>query len=338
MDRKRQVMEMDAQKKYQILLEGQSTGVSSVCRRYGISRTLYYRWLSRYKTLGLEGLEPGKRNTVPVNLTPPQVENQVLKLIRSHPTFGPREISYLLEEEGQKLSESGVYNIMRRHGLSTREKRIRFARKKTSAHLTLLPSLPALKSGECLFFSLTPCASHKNADRVYEYTLMDYRSRIACSRLYTERSAACFIDLLTAVALPVAHSLDFNPKYLCFAKDPEMTPRGRQDFVAGIQEILHSSGFDLKLIFLEEEHPLTPHVVELKNEYNRTCLSAVMPLFLAGESLEQIKLRLQRRIRNYNLHQKLNYEGLLMSPTEYHSHMTGSSRILPLWAYMDRLY
>jgi len=30
--------------------------ISVVCRRFGISRTTFYRWYNRYKQLGIEGL------------------------------------------------------------------------------------------------------------------------------------------------------------------------------------------------------------------------------------------------------------------------------------------
>ncbi|MFH5836783.1 helix-turn-helix domain-containing protein [Proteiniclasticum sp. C24MP] len=329
---------MDAKKKYEILTEGQKEGVSLTCRTYGISRTLYYRWLSRYKANGMKGLQTGRMAKAPANLTDEETSDQVLGLIRSYPSYGPREICYLLEDYGKKISESCVYNIMRRHGLSTREKRLRFAKKKSGPLLFSLPPLHSLKSGECLLFFLTPCASHKETGMVYAYTLMDYKSRIACTRLYTELSVSCFIDLLTAAAVPVAHSLDLRPKYLCFSEGKALYEKNRHDFSSGIHEILQSSGFDMTLFFLEEDDLLNSDFKTLKNEYYRVCLASMMPLFLSDEPLDQIKLHLQRRIRSYNIQLKISYEGLVMSPTEYHSHVTGSSRILPLWAYIDRIY
>lgn len=329
---------MDPKKKYEILMEGQTEGISDTCRRYDISRTLYYRWLSRYKASGMKGLQQGRQHLTPANITPKETEDEILTRIRNHPEYGPREISYLLENHGIKVSESCVYNIMRRNGLSTREKRIRSARKKTAQPLFTLPPLHELKSGECMHFFLTPCASHESSGMVYAYTLMDYRSKIACTRLYSQLSASSFMDLLTAAAIPVAHSLNFRPRYLCFHDGLEMTAKSRQDFSLDIQEILQSSGFDMTLFFLEEDHPLQEDFSAQKQEYQRSCLSSMMSLFLSEEPLDRIKLHLQREVRNYNIHQKSDYDGLLLSPTEYHAHVTGESLILPLWAYIDRIY
>ena len=88
----------------------------------------------------------------PANITPKETEDEILTHIRNHPEYGPREISYLLENHGIKISESSVYNIMRRNGLSTREKRIRSARKKTAQPLFTLPPHEQMKSGECMHF------------------------------------------------------------------------------------------------------------------------------------------------------------------------------------------
>ncbi|HSR03453.1 MAG TPA: helix-turn-helix domain-containing protein [Proteiniclasticum sp.] len=159
---------MDRQAKFNILSEGQKIGVSSICAKHGISRTLYYRWLNRYKTYGLDGLDPVKKVFVPINKTPPPIEDSILSLIKSYPSYGPREIKYLLEEIGHKISESAVYNIMKRHDLSTKEKRTRFAKKKTSPKISDLPAFDTMKSGECWLFWTTSYGSHESVGTIYE--------------------------------------------------------------------------------------------------------------------------------------------------------------------------
>lgn len=52
-----------AQQKFEIVREGLLSGaaVSEVCRRHGISTTLYYIWQKQFFGGALEGLKPKKR-------------------------------------------------------------------------------------------------------------------------------------------------------------------------------------------------------------------------------------------------------------------------------------
>ncbi|HAS74072.1 MAG TPA: hypothetical protein DCS67_08000 [Clostridiales bacterium UBA8960] len=316
---------MDAEKKLRIISEGQENGVSATCIKYGISRTLYYRWLNRYKAFGFDGLYPIKKTFVPVNKTPTQTVDSVLMLIKRYPAYGPREIKYLLEEIGLIISESAVYNIMKREGLSTKEKRLRYSKKRIASVQNKLPLFDAMTSGECWLFWTTCYGHHQHYGTLYEYTILDYKSKIACSRLYDRLSDECFEDLLTAVAIPVAQSLSFKTKYLC-------------SFEAfNIQSILQSSGLDATLHLLKEED-LRSEIIEIKKAFTQHCLSYLMPFIHSNRSISEVKLLLQRHIRNYNLNHKLTYGDLECSPIEYHSIATGTNRILPLWAYIDRLY
>lgn len=328
---------MNRQKKFEILTEGQKYGVSLICSKYGISRTLYYRWLTRYKTYGIDGLDPVKKVFVPTNKTPFPIVDSVLVLIKSYPSYGPREIKYLLEEIGHDISESAVYNIMKRHDLSTKEKRIRFAKKKISSSKSDLPAFDTMKSGECWLFWITSYGNHERLGTIYEYTILDYKSKIACSRLYNTLSLECFEDLMMAAAIPVAQCLNFNTNYLCFFEDYNISEKNKTAFLANIQEIVQSSGFDISMYFVKDEEQYS-EIMNLKKEYTNHCLSFMMPFMHSECSLDEIKLILQRHIRNYNIHHRSYYGDLLISPIEYHSYATGSSRILPLWAYIDRSY
>jgi len=328
---------MDRQEKFNILSEAQKTGVSSTCAKYGISRTLYYRWLKRYKTYGLDGLDPVKKVFVPINKTPTPIEESSLSLIRSYPSYGPREIKYLLEEIGHKISESAVYNIMKRHDLSTNEKRIRYAKKKISLKISTLPAFDSMKSGECWLFWITSYGSHENLGTIYEYTIFDYKSKIACSRLYNTLSIECFEDLLTAAAIPVAQCLNFTTRYLCFCEDYSISDKNKNVFLSNIQKTVQSSGFDISVYFIKDEKKCS-EIMRLKKEYTNHCLSFMMPFMHSECSFDEIKLILQRHIRNYNIYHRSYFGELLLSPIEFHSYATGSNRILPLWAYIDRTY
>ncbi|MDK2908903.1 MAG: Helix-turn-helix domain [Bacteroidales bacterium] len=53
----KQIHKRTPQEKEKIILDIKKLGVSIGCKKYGISKTQYYDWLTRYVASGLEGLE-----------------------------------------------------------------------------------------------------------------------------------------------------------------------------------------------------------------------------------------------------------------------------------------
>lgn len=102
--------------------------VSRVCREAGISRTLFYAWKRRYLRYGDAGLHP--RPTRPTRWgrqSSPALEHAVLAYALQCPTHGPQQVSDQLRRPafgGRAVSPTGVYKILRRHGLRTRWERL----------------------------------------------------------------------------------------------------------------------------------------------------------------------------------------------------------------------
>jgi transposase InsO family protein len=88
------VMSM-AEIRLEVLLEAARTGetVTEVCRRHGICRKTYYRYLQRYQAEGVEGLEPRSRAPLaqPARM-PTAVELEICRLRKDHPRWGARRI------------------------------------------------------------------------------------------------------------------------------------------------------------------------------------------------------------------------------------------------------
>ena len=102
--------------------------VTRVCHEAGISRTLFYRWKQRYLRYGDAGLAP--RPARPRRWgrqSPPALEHAVLAYALHCPTHGPHRIADQLRQRrygGWRLSATGAYKILRRHGLRTRWERL----------------------------------------------------------------------------------------------------------------------------------------------------------------------------------------------------------------------
>ena len=328
---------MNQDQRFRIISEGQRNGVSETCRKHGISRTIYYRWLSRYKKNGFAGLANHKNNAAPHNKTSLEMANLVLELIQTYPLFGPRELMYRIQEMGHQLSESTIYQLMRKHQLSTRKERLKFISKRKpilqSQNEDALSSLP---SNTWLIW-ITSYGKFSHRGPVYEYSIYDFDTHIACSRLYQSLSVTCFEELLTAVALPVAQSMNLNPDCFCFMQDAESMASRKQQLVDGIEEVLLKYNLEGQMRSLTSSK-LFPSAYEKRKNYTQRILTHLMDSLTGTVSFDAIKTQLQQLVRSYNLQLKQNYSNGSYTPLEYHALMKKIDLVLPLWAYFDRPY
>jgi transposase len=110
------------------LRDGAELGkVRAACRAMGIHPSTYYRWKRQLDRHGPEILRPRERR-VPrmANQTGVLVEQRVVAFALGHPGFGPARIAAELAQPrwgSIRLSPTGVWRVLRRHGLGTRAKR-----------------------------------------------------------------------------------------------------------------------------------------------------------------------------------------------------------------------
>ena len=104
------------------------TTVVHACRTFGVHRSTYYRWKAQVDRQGLEMLRPReRRRPVMPNQLPQVLEERIIAFSLGHPGLGPRRIAAMLARPkwgGLVVSPNGVYKALRRHGLSTRAKRL----------------------------------------------------------------------------------------------------------------------------------------------------------------------------------------------------------------------
>ncbi|MDP8959911.1 MAG: DDE-type integrase/transposase/recombinase [Actinomycetota bacterium] len=102
--------------------------VRAACRAMGIHPSTYYRWKAQVDRYGPEILRPRERRRPRMpNAIGPHIEQRVLAFSLGHPGFGPARIASELRRQkwgGIQISPNGVWRVLRRHGLSTRAKRL----------------------------------------------------------------------------------------------------------------------------------------------------------------------------------------------------------------------
>src|SRR5690606_32255311 len=67
--------------------------VTELCRQYGISRKTGYKWIERYRSLGVDGLKDASRarHNHP-NAVGDEMAREVLAVRERHPSWGPKKI------------------------------------------------------------------------------------------------------------------------------------------------------------------------------------------------------------------------------------------------------
>ena len=168
----------DIQRKLRALRHAEQIGdVSRACRYFGISRASFYRWKAAFQRQGEAGLvnrKPAPKN--PANRTAPEIVEKVL-LLRQTYHLGPiRIVWYLARYHGIKISDAGVYRILRRHGLNrlrrgTRVRKIPYGQSigptnAPSGRLTMIVAQEPAQSLAALHrpLALTICRQRKQQD------------------------------------------------------------------------------------------------------------------------------------------------------------------------------
>src|SRR5512139_703132 len=102
--------------------------VSEACRQMGVSRSTYYEWKPKLCRYGLDGLRVRERRKPRMpNQLGPHLEFRIIAFCLGHPGFGPRRISAELARPkwgAIRVSENGVWLVLRRFNLNTRSKRL----------------------------------------------------------------------------------------------------------------------------------------------------------------------------------------------------------------------
>jgi transposase InsO family protein len=168
--------------------------VALTCRYYGISRPCFYKWLHRYEEFGEEGLRDGSsRPLTSPGATKTEVVGKIVYL-RQNYHFGPQKISmYLKHYHDITISPSGVWNILKRLGISRLPSSQRYKRHKDRWKRYEKPLPGHRVQVDVKFIEPLPGTRKK----YYQYTAIDDCTRIRVLRIYprnNQKSSIQFLD------------------------------------------------------------------------------------------------------------------------------------------------
>lgn len=98
----------------------EAANIRGLCRAFGISPTVGYKWLARYRESGEAGLaDRSRRPLSSPGKSAPAVEQAVVAVRQAHPSWGGRKIHHVLRAQGLDPAphRSTVTDILHRHGL-----------------------------------------------------------------------------------------------------------------------------------------------------------------------------------------------------------------------------
>ena len=189
-----------------------SITVTELCKRFGRSRTWFYKWLRRYELYGNAGLQNIDRDQPAMpNRTTLDVEMKIFHYSEQQPSRGPVHIADELRKAGVLVKPSAVYNVLRRHNLNNRRKRLEHLRiklgvvekpadldrdRERSKHRSLDTRYPGHIIGMDVFY----VGTLKGIGRIYQFTGIDTYSSYAWAKLYTDKSALSSCDFMMHVS------------------------------------------------------------------------------------------------------------------------------------------
>lgn len=176
---------------------------SLTCRHFGITRSKWYFWFSRFKEDNLRTLE--SNSTSPINKRQPEYTNlqyeRIVKLRKQFIRYGKVKILIkyqLLYPEDKNISEWKVQCIIQvaklyyhpKKAFRTANKRKKAQSKKRIADLKKKP-----ENGHLL--ALDTIVRIINGQRRYIITAIDTYSKIAYARMYNSHGSVCTEDFLS---------------------------------------------------------------------------------------------------------------------------------------------
>ena len=100
-----------------LLARQEGANIRQLCRRFNISPSTAYKWLSRFEKAGTEGLnDQSRRPKTSPKRCADEMEKQILTVSQEYAAWGARKLKRVLEDKGLVMpSVSTVHAVLQRH-------------------------------------------------------------------------------------------------------------------------------------------------------------------------------------------------------------------------------
>ena len=281
----------------------------------GFSRDTFYRYKSAVEEGGVEALLDKSRK-VPnrKNRVDPMIEESVLKVALDFPAFGQVRVSNELRKKGVSVSPSGVRSVWLRHDLENFKKRLKRLEEKVASEGVILTEsqIQALEKkkdddiacGE--IETLHPgylgsqdtfyVGTIKGVGRIYQQTFVDTYSKVACCKLYNQKTPITAADLLNDRVLPLFEANGMGILRMLTDRGTEYCGKIEQhdyQLYLAVNDIDHTK--------TKARHPQTNGICE---RFHKTILNEFYQVVFRKKlygSLEELQSDLDAWVEDYNI-------------------------------------
>jgi len=122
----RKTCAMEERMRFVMAVEREGEPFAAICRSFGVSRRIGYKWLERYREEGIEGLRD--RSRAPRHhpqALPEKIAEQCIAVRRAHPTWGPLKVRSWLAEHRPRTrwpASSSIGELFDREGLTVKRR------------------------------------------------------------------------------------------------------------------------------------------------------------------------------------------------------------------------
>jgi len=184
------------------------TSITSLCKKYHVSRKWFYKWKKRREKGGDEGLRTRMRATPKMpNKVPVELEEKILEFIKEYPTYGPARIEAELKRRNIIVGHTGIYNVLQRRGLNASKMRLEWVRKLNGEIVTLdelqrdkekskTNHIEATYPGQLVSEDTFYIGCLKGIGRIYHQVACDCFSSFGAAKIYANKTADTSCDFV----------------------------------------------------------------------------------------------------------------------------------------------
>jgi transposase len=186
--------EREIKRRLRVLEHAEKIGnVRMTCRYFGLSRSTFYRWKTKYDKYGESGL--GNKSTAARNhprKVPAEIIAKIVHLRRKY-HLGPIRIVWYLERyHNIRVSDSTVYRTLRRLGLNRLPRNMGRRKIHTERYQKQVPGHHIQVDVKFLKF----IDKNKNSIKRYQYTAIDDETRVRTLKIYPRHNQANACDFV----------------------------------------------------------------------------------------------------------------------------------------------